>query len=193
MKIIGVGAGTNLLTKEAIIAIENAKIIFGSERAIELAKDHIRCNAGILTDYTLRTLPEDAVILSTGDPMLSGIGKFAKEKDEVIPGISSLQLACARLHLEIENIVVITAHSRDISIVKERLLIQIKNGENVFIIPDSSFGAKEIGIFLKSQGFSKKIYVCEKLGYVDERIVTGTTDEPPVAESEMYCVIVTDF
>ena len=45
MKIIGVGAGPGLLTKEAIKAIENAKIIFGSKRAIELAKEHIKCKA----------------------------------------------------------------------------------------------------------------------------------------------------
>ena len=41
--------------------------------------------------------------------------------------------------------------------------------------------------------FSKNISVCEKLGYPDERIVTGTTDEPPVAGSDMYCVIIRDF
>lgn len=193
MKIIGVGAGPGLLTKEAIKAIENAIIIFGSKRAIELAKEHIKCKANILTDYTLQKLPENAVVLSTGDPMLSGLGKYAKLEDEIIPGISSMQIACARLRLEIDNIAVITAHSRDIGIVKERILADLRNGKNIFLLPDSSFGVKEIAGFLKNEGFSKKISVCEKLGYPDERIVTGTTDKPPVAVSDMYCVIITDF
>src|SRR3990172_8100624 len=118
MKIIGVGAGPGLLTKEAIKAIENAKIIFGSRRAVELAKEYIKCKASILTDYTLRNLPADAVVLSTGDPMLSGLGKYARKGDQIIPGISSLQIACARLCLEIDNIAVITAHSRNIMTVK---------------------------------------------------------------------------
>lgn len=193
MKIIGVGAGPDLLTEEAIMAIENAKIIFGSKRAIEMAKAYIKCKVSILTDYTLQKLPEDAVVLSTGDPMLSGLGKYAKKGDEIIPGISSLQLACARLCLEIDNIAVITAHSRDIMIVKERLIIELKNEKNVFLLPDTSFGIKDIADFLKNKGFSKKISVCEKLGYSDERILTGTINEPPVAESDMYCVIITGF
>ena len=193
MKIIGVGAGPCLLTKEAIKAIENAKIIFGSKRAIELAKEHIKCEARILTDYTLQNIPENAVILSTGDPMLSGLGKYAKKEDEIIPGISSMQIACARLYLEIDNISIISAHSRDITIVKERLLIELKNGKNIFLLPDSSFGVKDIADFLKKEGYFKKISICENLGYPDEQIVKGTTDEPPVAGYDMYCVTITDF
>jgi cobalt-precorrin-7 (C5)-methyltransferase len=193
MKIIGVGAGPDLLTKEAINAIENARIIFGSKRAIELAKEHIKCDARILIDYTLQKLPENAVVLSTGDPMLSGLGKYAKNTDEIIPGISSLQIACARLRLEIDTIAVISAHSRDIMIAKERLLIELKNGKSVFLLPDPAFGIKEITGFLKNEGFFKKISICEKLGYTDERIVTGTTDEPPVSGSDMYCVIINDL
>ncbi len=194
MKIIGVGAGPGLLTKEAIKAIENARIIFGSKTGNRTGKRTYKmCKANILTDYTLQKLPENAVVLSTGDPMLSGLGKYAKLDDEIIPGISSLQIACARLCLEMDNIAVITAHSRDIGIVKERILADLRNGKNIFLLPDSSFGVKEIAGFLKNEGFSKKISVCEKLGYPDERIVTGTTDEPPVAGSDMYCVIITDF
>lgn len=193
MKIVGVGAGPGLLTKEAIKAIENAIIVFGSQRAIELAKEHIKCKSVLLKDYTLRNLPENAVILSTGDPMLSGLGKYAKKTDEIIPGISSVQIACARLCLEMDNISVVTAHARDIVTVKEQILRELKNGKNIFILPDPSFGIKEIGGFVKNEGFSKKISVCERLGYPGERIVTGTTDEFPVAGSDMYCVIITGF
>ena len=191
MKIIGVGAGPGLLTKEAIKAIENAKIIFGSRRAVELAKEYIKCKASILTDYTLRNLPADAVVLSTGDPMLSGLGKYARKGDQIIPGISSLQIACARLCLEIDNIAVITAHSRNIMTVKERLKEELKNQKNVFLLPDPYFGIKEIAGFLKKEGFSRDISVCEKLGYPGERILTGTIDEPPDVGSDMYCVVIT--
>jgi cobalt-precorrin-7 (C5)-methyltransferase len=141
----------------------------------------------------LQKLPENAVVLSTGDPMLSGLGKYAKKTDEIIPGISSLQVACARLCLEIDTIAVITAHSRDIGNVKERILADLRNGKNIFLLPDHSFGVKDIAGFLKKECFSKKISVCEKLGYPGERIVTGTIDEPPVAGSDMYCMIITDF
>ncbi|MCZ7380744.1 MAG: cobalt-precorrin-7 (C(5))-methyltransferase [Candidatus Methanoperedens sp.] len=191
MIIVGVGAGPNLLTQEAISAIESAEIIYGSKRAIELAGKHIKCEAREISDYTLKSLPENAVVLSTGDPMLSGLGKFAKEGDEIIPGISSLQLACARLRLDIENIAVISAHSRDIGNVKKQLLIELGAGKNIFLLPDSSFGAVEVAGFLKSHQLSRRISVCEKLGFPDERIDTGTTDKPPHPESDMYCVVIT--
>jgi cobalt-precorrin-7 (C5)-methyltransferase len=193
MKIVGVGAGPNLLTQDAISAIENAEIIYGSKRAIELAGKHIKCEAREISDYTLKSLPEDAVVLSTGDPMLSGLGKYAREEDEIIPGISSLQLACARLRLDIEALVMISAHSRtrEIGNVKKQLLMELGAGKNVFLLPDSSFGAIEVASFLKSHQLSRKISVCESLGYPDERIDTGTTDNPPQPESDMYCVVIT--
>jgi cobalt-precorrin-7 (C5)-methyltransferase len=191
MKIVGVGAGPNLLTEEAISAIENAQFIFGSKRALELAKEHIKCKTSILTDYTLKMLPENAVVLSTGDPMLSGLGKYAKPGDEIIPGISSLQLACARLRFDIEDVSIITAHSRDIEVVKKRLLSELDHGKNVFILPDSSFGAFEVAEFLNNNGLFREITVCQQLGYPDERIEMGTSEEPPSVEIEMYCIVIT--
>jgi cobalt-precorrin-7 (C5)-methyltransferase len=190
MKIVGVGAGPDLLTKEAISAIENAQVIFGSKRALELAKEYIKCKANILIDYTLKDLPGNAVVLSTGDPMLSGLGKYAKTEDEIIPGISSLQLACARLRLDIEDISVITAHSRDIEVVKKRLLSELEDRKNVFLLPDSSFGALEVAEFLNDHGLLREIVVCQQLGYPDERIVIGTSEEPPSVETDMYCIVI---
>lgn len=190
MKIVGVGAGPGLLTEEAIFEIENAKVIFGSKRALELAKEHIKCKSGILSDYKLKTLPENAVVLSTGDPMLSGLGKYAKTGDEIIPGVSSLQLACARLRLDIEDISVITAHSRDIEVVKTRLLSELNSGKNVFLLPDSSFGASEVAKFLADHGLFMEIAACQQLGYPDEKILKGTSDEPPSVETDMYCLII---
>ncbi len=192
MKIIGVGAGPDLMTQEAISATENATVIFGSMRAIELAKEHIKCEAHELTDYSLNSLPQNAVVLATGDPMLSGLGKFAKNGDEIIPGISSLQLACSRLRLEIDSLSVITAHSRDIEQVKSRLIMELRNGKNIFLLPDSSFGVYEVAQLLKSQSMFRKLSICERLAYPDERISTGTTDEPPAAESNLYCIVITN-
>ncbi|HLB70037.1 MAG: cobalt-precorrin-7 (C(5))-methyltransferase [Candidatus Methanoperedens sp.] len=190
MKIVGVGGGPDLLTQEAISAIQNARIIFGSKRAIELAKEHIKCEAHEITDYSLRSLPDDAVVLSTGDPMLSGLGKFAGKKDEIIPGISSLQLACARLHMEIDSLAVITAHSRDLALVRKRVLVELGNGKKVFLIPDPAFGVNEVAELLRSSGLSRKISILERLSYPDERVSTGTAEQPPSSGSEMYCIVI---
>ncbi len=192
MKIVGVGAGPNLLTQEAISAIGNATLIFGSKRAIELAKKYIKCEAYEITDYSLNSLPQNAVVLATGDPMLSGLGKFAKKGDEIIPGVSSLQLACSRLRLDIDSLSVITAHSRDIEQVKNRLIIELRNRKNIFLLPDPSFGVYEIAELLKSRSMFRKLSICERLAYPDERISMGTTEKPPAAESKLYCIVITN-
>jgi cobalt-precorrin-7 (C5)-methyltransferase len=193
MKIVGVGAGPNLLTREAASAIESARIIFGSRRAIELAGEYIKCEVHEIEDYTLNSLPQDAVVLSTGDPMLSGLGKFAKKGDVVIPGISSLQLACSHLRLDVEGLVVITAHSRDVEAVKSRLIKELTGGKNVFLLPDATFGVDETAAMLKQRGISRRLWVFEKLAYPDERISEGTTERPPFAISGLYCIMIADF
>ena len=190
MKIVGVGAGPNLLTHEAVSVITSARIIFGSRRAIELAGDHIKCEVHEIEDYTLNSLPGDAVVLSTGDPMLSGLGKFAKTGDMVISGISSLQLACSYLRLDLEGLAVITAHSRDIDAVKNRIIRELDIGKNVFLLPDAAFGVNELVSLLKHQGLLRNIWVFEKLGYPDEHITEGTTEKPPVAKSGLYCIMI---
>ncbi len=190
MKIVGVGAGPGLLTEKAIFAIENARTIYGSKRAIEIVKKHIKCNAHEITDFTLKSLPGDAVVISTGDPMLSGLGKFAGYNDEIIPGISSLQLACSHLCVDIETISVITAHSRDIDEAKAHLIMELKNGKNVFLLPDPLFGVNEVAEIMRVQGFHRNISICERLAYPDERISKGTTQYPPTVNSELYCIMI---
>ena len=115
MKIIGVGCGPGLLTEQAIKELKRARFAYGSERAIGLARPYLpgNCTVRSIDDYKkLPALPDDAVILSTGDPMLAGLGYI---RGEVIPGISSLQVAAARLHIPLSRIAVVVAHGRGLS------------------------------------------------------------------------------
>ena len=112
MKIIGVGCGPGMLTEQAIREISRASLIYGSDRAIDLAKSYIPADCAVKTidDFKhLKKLPDNAVILSTGDPMLAGLGYLS---GEVIPGISSFQLATARLKIPISRVSVIVAHGK---------------------------------------------------------------------------------
>jgi len=191
MKIVGVGAGRNLLTAEAVDAIENASVIYGSKRAIELAKDHIRSECHVIKDYTkISELPDDAVVLSTGDPMISGLGRFAKAGDIIVPGISSMQIASARLGIEQTEIAAVTAHARDIDRAKEMVLSELELGKTVFILPDARFDLREVSKFLLDHGFSIPVAVCERVAYPDERIVVGTTENPPDVMADLFSVVV---
>ena len=144
-----------------------------------------------IKDYkNLHLLPKNAVVLSTGDPMFSGLGKFAGEGDRIVPGISSIQIACARTGVDMSSLAIITAHGRDPAPAKKEFLEQVNLGKNIFLLPADTFGSTEVAAILKDKGIEADIYVCENFGYPEERIVLGTINNPPVAESSLHCVVV---
>ncbi len=190
MKIVGVGCGPGMLTEEAIAAISRASLVYGSPRAIDLARSHIPegCTVREIEDYrALRTLPVDAVVLSTGDPMLAGLGYL---EGEVIPGISSLQVTLARLHVPMAQISVVAAHGRDHDAAIRETVAEIARGRTVFLLADPGFEVPRLaGHFLPPPpGLS--ITLCEQLGYPDERVVTGTPDAPPVPCNDLFVLLV---
>ena len=192
MMIVGVGAGPGMLTEEAIKAISQASLVYGSKRAVEMARKHIKplCPIHIIEDYKkLRDLPEGALVLSTGDPMLSGLGYL---DGRVIPGISSMQVACARLKISQLRVVPITLHGR--AIVSEslaRIAYEIRNGNCVFLLTDDSTNLHLICRHLETEGLSKDVAVLTELGYLEERIEWGRTDRPPAA-CGLSCIVVGD-
>lgn len=195
MKIVGVGIGPGQLSEEAARIIQEAELIYGSRRAIALAEHHIRSDARvhILRDYTIISeLPDDAVVLSTGDPMLSGLGKYRKHQDTVIPGISSMQVACARLGIQEDTLEIITVHGRDHGDAEQRIISSLKRGKTVFLLPDPrSFGAAELLHLLRTQGITATLAVCEKLTYPDEQItIINTHQEACNPETSLYCLVV---
>ncbi|MBN1432969.1 MAG: cobalt-precorrin-7 (C(5))-methyltransferase [Methanomicrobiaceae archaeon] len=193
MNIVGVGCGPGMLTEDAISAIENADIIYGSERAIELASAHIRkdCDARIITDYkALRTLPDNAVILSTGDPMLAGLGYL---EGEIISGISSYQYACAKLKIPMIKTAIVNAHAKDHEKALEDISFEISREKIVFVIADPEFDILRLAKSLPAESQDCKIAACERLGYPDERIAIGDLNEPPVAESGLFVLFVGMF
>lgn len=193
MIIVGVGAGPGMLTQEAIKAISEASTIYGSERAIEIVRQHIRaeCSVQIIEDYKkLRALPERAVVLSTGDPMLSGLGYL---EGQVVPGISSMQVACARLRISQLRMVPITLHGR--AIVHDslaRIASEIRAGRCVFLLTDDTTNLPLICRYLESEGLSKDVAVLTELGYPEERIELTRTNIPPAA-SGLSCVVIGDI
>ncbi|MDF1557741.1 MAG: cobalt-precorrin-7 (C(5))-methyltransferase [ANME-2 cluster archaeon] len=191
MKIVGVGIGPCMVTPEVAGVIQDAGLVYGSPRALELAAEHITCEARTIEDYSrLHELPPEAVVLSTGDPNLSGLGKYAGPSDVVIPGISSLQTACARMKIDQTMIVVVNAHGRNPTSAAVKFRLAITSGWTIFLFPDPNFGVEEVVSILESIRLDVPIAVLEKLGYPDEHIEVGTLENSPSAASQLYCMIV---
>jgi cobalt-precorrin-7 (C5)-methyltransferase len=193
MKIIGVGCGPGLLTEQAIKELKRARHVYGSDRAIELARPVLSasCVTKSIDDYKkLHTLPEDAVILSTGDPMLAGLGYL---KGEVIPGISSLQLATARLHIPLSRVSVVVAHGRGHEKGMKETVEELKREKIVFLLADPKFNTAELYRRLADLPGPIQVALCENLGYPDERIVVGDLQSLPEAKALLYSLLIGNF
>jgi len=193
MKIIGVGCGPGLLTEQAIFEISKAKIIYGSDRAIDLAKFCIPpdCTVKTIDDFKhLKTLPGDVVILSTGDPMLAGLGYLP---GEVIPGISSFQLATARLKIPVSQVSVIVAHGKGHEKGIQDTVKELQTGKIVFLLADPKFKVEDLYTRLENLKKSLKIALCENLGYPDECITIQDIQSPPRPTEALYSLVIGNF
>ena len=204
--IVGIGPGSSeYLTKNAVDTVKMSDYTVGSTRAIELFSDvqnTIPFNVKELVD-TLEKGVKLAVdgntvsILSTGDPGFSGVlntvlrlsdeNDFPQENIEVIPGISSLQLAAARCYIQWDNANVMTFHGRENI---EDILPVINNGKITIALPSRK--VKDMAKFLLDNGVEadRKVIVCERLSYPDERIVTATLNDIAHSEFTYMCIIV---
>lgn len=129
-RIIGVlDDGVASLSENARAHLKTADVIVGGTRVLALFADHISSGA-LKLDLTgqLMKVPDwirDAqaerkrvVVLATGDPLCHGIAGFLQarlciESCEIIPNVSMVQLACARLGIPWQDIKILSVHSRD--------------------------------------------------------------------------------
>jgi cobalt-precorrin-7 (C5)-methyltransferase len=178
-----------MLTEEAILVLKGARRAYGSRRAIEIATRYLprSCEIHEIREFSSLDLPDDSVLLSTGDPMLAGLGDRG---GEVIPGISSLQVAFARLRLPLAKVAIVDGHGRDPVQAIAETVGEVRREKTVFLLPDPSFPLGDLAGALSAEGIPCTIALCEDLGYPAERITMGTPDDPPVARSRLFSLIV---
>ncbi|WP_290898622.1 cobalt-precorrin-7 (C(5))-methyltransferase [Ferroglobus sp.] len=162
--VVGVGAAKGYLTDKAKQIISKADVVYGSKRAIEYAEEFIRGEIRVLKKFGREVYDEiervakekNVVVLSTGDPMVSGLGK--KINGIVEPGISSVQLALARLKLDLCEVVVVDSHGKNSYDEIERAL---EFRGKVLVLADKNFDPSKV---------RGKVTVLENLGLENERI-----------------------
>jgi cobalt-precorrin-7 (C5)-methyltransferase len=192
MKVVGTGCGPGMLTEEAIQAISSASLVMGSQRAVELVSRFIPegCEVRVISDFSSLSVPDHAVVLSTGDPQLAGLGYLG---GKIIPGISSLQIAASRLHVPLETITIIDLHGKELGTAPADITGELRRGKRVFILADPAFRIHDLCAMLSGTGEGISIALCEDLGYPEERISIGTVSNPPVPQSRLFVVLVGRF
>ena len=207
--IVGIGPGSkDYLTQIAINTVKNADIIIGSWRAIDIFDDveeAIGLNVKDLQEklelaVNLATAGKKVCVLSTGDPGFSGVLKtilriskakgFNEKNIEVIPAVSSLQLTAAKNRISWDEANIMTFHGRENI---EDILEVIDNGQPTIALPSKS--VKDMARFLLDNGVNgeRKVTICEKLSYAEEKIVTSSLKEVINSDFSYMCVMIIYF
>ena len=176
--IIGVGDdGAEGLTKQAADQIGAAEVLVGS--ATLLAKfPHFSGRKEVVgpdLDRLANTLDlsdSSTVVLASGDPLFYGTARFlcdrlGKDRFDVLPHVSSMQLAFARVKESWDEAYLTNLASQPL----ERVIDRIRSAEKVGVFTSEDVPPARLAEELLSKGISYfTAYVCENLGSPDERV-----------------------
>lgn len=176
--IVGVGDdGSPGLSKQAMDVIHAAKKIYGSSSLLErfegLSVDKQSLGPDLDRLATeLESAPTGSVVLASGDPLFYGTARFlcerlGKDTFEVIPHVSSMQLAFARIKESWDEAYLANAANQSL----DRIIDRIRASEKAGLFTSESVPPSRIAESLIAKGiFYFTAYVCENLGAPDERV-----------------------
>jgi len=199
--IAGIGPGSpDYILPIASRTIAQAKVLVGSQRALTaFAPAHITTKvidkdiAGVLSFIRESLTNNDVVVMVSGDPgfysLLAAIRKdFIPSQIMVIPGISSVQLAFARMAEVWQDATLISMHGRRAS--DEDL--QYKANKKLAILTDHEYSPSYIAHVLLDHGWpvDGQVWLGEKLSYDDEASKKLTLEETTKLIGFSHCVMV---
>ena len=133
------------------------------------------------------------VVMVSGDPgyysLLDALRRhFPAACIRVIPGLSAMQLAFARLALPWHEARLLSFHGRKPA--AERLAYQ--SGSVLGMLTDRTFTSKTIPAVLLANGWppETRLFICARLSYEDERIEETTLAEAPALPETGSCILI---
>ncbi|HUH67330.1 MAG TPA: precorrin-6y C5,15-methyltransferase (decarboxylating) subunit CbiE [Syntrophales bacterium] len=176
--IAGCGPGSpDYLTPAAIKAALQAEVLVGASRLLELFPGSSAEKVAVGGDVE-KALSEIAsllgkriVILVTGDPGLCSLAvpvikRFGGNRCEIIPGVSSVQVAFARIGMDWLGAKIIDAHGENPCITASALADEGK----IAIFAGRREAIRWIGGIVTKIGEGRRIYLCENLTLKDEHV-----------------------
>lgn len=199
--VVGIGPGApEYLLPIANHQIGKARTLVGSKRALEtFARKGTKTQAitGKLEDTFFfineNLLFGDVVVMVSGDPgyysLLPALRKnFSPAILSVIPGISSMQLAFAKLALPWQDAQLVSLHGR----IPEKGTLQYKPGKILGMLTDTVYTSKKIVQLLSDNQWplDSSVYICARLSYADEEIVETTLEKAATEKEFSHCIMV---
>ncbi len=222
--VIGVGPGSpKYLTDVAKEAIAKSHYVVGYKYTLSTIEDFINKNEQQVFQVTMQTQEgiyqdiyakmkdgEYCTVPFTGDVNFSEsevvdrlLEIFGSDNVEIIPGISSIQVAAAKAHVPTDKAFIVTFHiTDDIEDKKREMLGAIREGRSVILLPrpwprDRSrhFMQSEIAKFLRESGIDTtklKVWVFEHLTTDKETTFRGSAIDLEGKEFSDLSVVVVD-
>lgn len=189
--IVGVGDdGLEGLTSAARDLVVGAELLIGDADLLEAAATHSaeRLPVGGDLDGIVRRIAESPsrriVILAPGDPLFYGTARYlcdrlGKQRFEVAPHVSSMQLAFARVKESWDEAYLTNLASQPL----DRVVEKIRTADKVGLFTTEDWPPSAVATALLDRRIDYfTAYVCENLGSPDERVTHGELVE--VAEQE---------
>ncbi len=205
-RIFVIGIGYRPLGKKAGEMLANSRAVYVSDRLLDVftryeeyesVRDRLKVNNSV--SETIASIKASLIegpsspvtLLASGDPMFFGIGRrtveeFGKEMVEIVPDVSSIQEAFARICEPWDNAFLVSMHGgpdphcrRKLEYGLEDMPQLLMEHKKMAILTDDVNNPAVIAKALADKGGNTgiTIHVCEKLGYPDEKITVGTPDE----------------
>jgi len=201
---VGVGPGSpEFITKKVETILRNSDVVIGYKYTLNTIKDLITGKE--VYEITMKTQEDvyQKVQKSLGEKILvvpfTGDVNFSESEVvdrlieifrdvQIVPGISSIQIAASRAKVPLDKSKVITMHIST-SIEREKIDLQkaILDGFNVVLVPrpwpkdpSKHFMPSEIALYLEKNGFNTKkikVHVFENLTTDKETVFVGMVND----------------
>jgi precorrin-6Y C5,15-methyltransferase (decarboxylating) len=177
--------GLEGLTSAARELIRSADRVIGSELALRRADvppskrvvlgDDLESLVQVITSHPHERL----VLLATGDPLFYGVARYlcdrvGKDRFEVVPHVSSMQLAFARVKESWDEAFLTNLANHPLETVLEKIRVADKVG---LFTTEQYTPARVAQALLERRIDYFWVYVCENLGSPDERVTQGELSE----------------
>ena len=199
--VAGIGPGSlDYISPAALKIIQSAKILVGGRRALSTFANENQITFPITGDLksvinfiSEKIIFDNVVVMVSGDPgyysMLDLLRReFLSEIIEVIPSISAMQLAFAKLSMSWHHATLLSFHGRRPNDDE----IKFENGKIIGMLTDGEFNSHTIAKLLIANGWSKnsKLAICSRLSYNDENIILTTLDNAKNFDVKKHCILI---
>ena len=174
----GIGPGSGeAMTGQVRRAIQEADCLIGARRMLEPGQEAVSPRDIVRCIQERPDCRRFTVLLSGDTGFFSGAKRLlpalADCQVEVLPGLSSLQVLCARLGTSYEDVTCLSLHGREGDVVPDAGRFR-----RLFVLVGGGTDASGLCGSLTRAGMGQvRVSVGERLGYPQERVTTGTAAE----------------